>query len=296
MSKGHARNKKRSRTLAIGLGSVLAVAGGVIAVPAAMAALVPPPASTPFQLKGAESFDTDKLMSTLCPGPTSDKPFQDVGNFFMDPATGTLSPDPSNGVGTPEKTAPGSPPIVLLAAHCEYPATDVKDSFGTPTDTSDLIVNCGNAVQTGQEITHSLTSTSSVTHSVSVSADFNLSVIKDVFSLGGGAEVTTEWSFGQEVSRSKTEKIDVPPRTAAFLERVPRLRTVTTTPIAVIERFTTVTPDEVKDENGWRGNGSNRITSSGYTISATGDALDKNGLPAGTSRAKDRPVTDADCA
>jgi len=296
MAKGHARNKKRSRTLAIGLGSVVAIAGGVIAVPAAMAALVPPAASTPFQLKGAETFDTDKLMSTLCPGPTSNTPFRDVGFFFMDPATGVLSKDPANGVGDFERTPAGSPTVVHLAAHCEYPATDVKDSFGAPTDTSDLIVNCGNAVQTGQEITHSLTTSSSVTHSVSVGGSFDFSIVKEIFSIGGNASVTTEWSFGTEVSKSKTEKIDVPPRTAAFLERVPRLRTVTTTPVAVIEKFTTITPDEVKDENGWRGNGSNRITSSGYTMSATADALDKNGLPAGTSRAKDRPVTDADCA
>jgi len=295
MPKGHVRNKKRSRTLAIGLGSVIAVAGGVIAVPAAMAALVPAPASTPFQLKGAETFDTDKMMAALCPGPTSDKPFQDVGFFFIDLANGDVAPDQTNGASDIGKTAPGSRPVSRVAAHCEYPATDVKDSVGPATDTSDQIINCGNAVQAGQEVTHSLTTTSSVTHSVSVSADFNLGIIKDVFSLGGGAQVTTEWSFGKEVSKSKTDKIDVPPRTAAFLERVPTLRTVTTTPIAVLEKVTTVSPDEVKDENGWRGNGSNRITSSGYTISATGDALDKNGFPAGSIRAKDRPVTEADC-
>ncbi|MER6563484.1 hypothetical protein ABT300_38320 [Streptomyces sp. NPDC001027] len=293
---GHARKKKRSRVVAIGLGSVLAVAGGVIAVPAAMAALVPAPASTPFQLKGAESFDTDKMMAAICPGPTSDKPFQDVGFFFIALDTGEVSPDTTNGVGNVGKTPPGSPPIARVAAHCEYPATEVKDSTGAPTDTSDLIINCGNAAQAGQEITHALTTSSSITHSVSVSANFNFNIIKDVFGVGGSAEVTTEWSFGEEVSKSKLDKIDVPPRTAAFLERVPKKRTVTSTPVAVLENFTTITPDEVKDENGWRGNGSARITSSGFTMSATADVLDKNGFPAGAIRAKDRPVTDEDCA
>ncbi|MHC5902650.1 hypothetical protein ACVNF4_01840 [Streptomyces sp. S6] len=296
MPKGHARSKKRSRTLVIGLGSVVAVAGGVIAVPAAMAALVPPAASTPFQLKGAETFDTDKMMASLCPGPTSDKPFQDVGNFFINLNTGEVGPDRTNGIGDIGNTTAGAPPVARVSVHCEYPATDVKDSVGAPTDASDQIINCGNAVQTGQDISHGLSTSSSVTHSVSVSASFDLGIIKDVFSLGGGAEVTTEWSFGEEVSKSKTDKIDVPPRTAAFLERVPRLRTVTTTPIAVLENFTLVTPDEVTDQDSWRGNGSIRITSSGYTISATGDILDKNGFPAGAIRAKDRPVTDADCA
>ncbi|MCL6739480.1 hypothetical protein [Streptomyces neyagawaensis] len=296
MPKGHARNKKRSRTLAIGLGSVLAIAGGVIAVPAAMAALEST-SDTPFELKGAESFDTDKLMATLCPGPTSSEPLKDFVHFFMDPATGTLEKDPSNGVGRPDPTAPGTPPIVSISATCLYPVTSVKDSVNAPpTDTSDLIINCGNSVQAGQEVTHSLTSSSSVSTSVGASVDLNFSIVKDVFSLGGSAQVTTEWSFGQEVSKSKTDKIDVPPRTVGFLERVPTLRTVTTTPVAILDRFQTITPDEVKDENGWRGNGNNSITSSGYTISATADALDKNGFPAGAVRAKDRPVTDADCA
>ncbi|MEI5522420.1 hypothetical protein WB401_15455 [Streptomyces brasiliscabiei] len=296
MPTGHARNKKRSRVVAIGIGSVLAVAGGVIAVPAAMAALVPAPASTPFQLKGAETFDTDKLMATLCPGPTSDLPFQDVGNFFINMDTGEASPDTSNGIGDPGKTPAGTPPLARVAVHCEYPATEVKDSVGAATDTSDLIINCGNAVQAGQEISHGLTTSSSVTHSVSVGVDFNLSIIKDVFGIGGGAEVTTEWSFGEEITKSKTDKIDVPPRTAAFLERVPKLRTVTSTPVAVLERFTLITPDDVQNQDGWRGNGSVRITSSGFTMSATADVLDKNGFPAGAIRAQDRPVTDADCA
>ncbi|MDX3642495.1 hypothetical protein [Streptomyces sp. MB09-02B] len=295
MPTGHARNKKRSRVIAIGIGSVLAVAGGVIAVPAAMAALVPPPASTPFQLKGAESFDTDKLMAAICPGPTSDRPFQDVGNFFIALETGEVTRDESNGIGDIGNTPAGTGPLARVSAHCEYPVTDVKESVGPATDKSDPIINCGNAVQAGQEITQGLTTTSSVTHSVTVGASFNLGIIKDVFSVGGGAEVTTEWSFGEEVTKSKTDKIDVPPRTAAFLERVPRLRTVTSTPVAVLERFTLVTPDDVQDQDGWRGNGSVRITSSGYTMSATADILDKSGFPAGAIRAKDRPVTDADC-
>ncbi|WP_157968456.1 hypothetical protein [Streptomyces geranii] len=296
MTTGHARKKKRSRTVAIGLGSAVAIAGGVIAVPAAMAALVPPPASTPFQLKGAETFDTDKLMAAMCPGPTSDRPFQDVGSFFINLDTGEVSPDTSNGVGDPGKTPAGTPPLARVSAHCEYPVTSVKTAVGAPTDASDLIINCGNAVEAGQQITQSLTTTSSVTHSVSVSADFNLSIIKDVLSIGGGAEVTTEWSFGEEVSKSKTDTINVPPRTVAFLERVPQLRTVSSTPVAVLERFTLITPDEVSNQNGWRDNGSIRITSSGFTMAATGDVLDKAGFPAGAIRTKDRPVTDEDCA
>lgn len=296
MTTGHARKNRRSRTVAIGLGSVVAIAGGVIAVPAAMAALTPAPASTPFQLKGAESFDTDKMMAAICPGPTSNTPFRDVTSVFISLDTGDVAPDPSNGAGDAGKTEPGSPPIARVSAHCEYPVSDVKDSVGAPTDISGLVVNCGNSVQAGQTITQSLTTSSSVTHSVSVSANFDLTVIKDVLSLGGGAQVTTAWSFGEAVTQSKADTISVPPRTVAFIERVPDLRTVTTTPVAVIENFTTITPDEVKEENGWRGNGSNRITSSGFTMSATGDVLDKSGFPAGAIRTKDRPVTEQDCA
>ncbi|QFQ98194.1 hypothetical protein F9278_20520 [Streptomyces phaeolivaceus] len=296
MPAGHGRNKKRSRVVAISLGSVIAVAGGVIAVPAAMAALVPAPASTPFQLKGAETFDTDKLMAAICPGPTSDRPFQDVGNFFINLDTGEVSPDETNGVGDPGKTPAGTPPLARVAAHCEYPATSVKDSVGAATDASDLIINCGDSVQAGQEITHSLTTSSSVTHSVTVGVGFNLSIVKDVFSIGGGAELTTEWSFGEEVTKSKLDKIDVPPRTVGFLERLPALRTVTSTPVAVLENVTLITPDGVTDQNGWRDNGSTRITSSGFTMTATADVLDKNGVPAGAIRADDRPVTDEDCA
>ncbi|MET8976349.1 hypothetical protein ABZX85_12110 [Streptomyces sp. NPDC004539] len=296
MATGHARKKTRSRTVAIGIGSVLAVAGGVVAVPAAMAALVPPPASTPFQLKGAETFDTDKMMATLCPGPTSDLPFQDVGFFFINLKTGDTLRDEANGIGDIGKTPAGTDPLARVSVHCEYPVTSTKDSVGAATDTSDLVINCGNAAQAGQQVTQSLTTSSSVTHSVSVGGEFNFNIIKDVLSIGGGVEVTTEWSFGEEITKSKTNTIDVPPRTAAFLERVPQVRTVVSTPVAVLERFVTVTPDSVKTENGWRGNGSNRVTSSGFSMSATGDVLDKNGFPAGAIRAKDRPVTDADCA
>ncbi|WP_327692457.1 hypothetical protein [Streptomyces sp. NBC_00459] len=296
MTTGHARKKKRSRTVAIGLGSVVAIVGGAIAVPAAMAALVPPPASTPFQLKGAETFDTDKLMAAICPGPTSDLPFQDVVSVFINLNTGEVTPDTANGAGDPGKTPAGTPPLARVSAHCEYPVTSVKTSVGAPTDASDLIINCGNAVEAGQQITQSLSTSSSVTHSVSVSADFNLSIIKEVFSFGGGAEVTTEWSFGEEVIKAKTDTINVPPRTVAFLERLPQLRTVTSTPVAVIENFTTITPDAVTKENGWRGNGSIRITSSGFTMAATGDVLDKGGFPAGAIRTQDRSVTDEDCA
>ncbi|WP_055532247.1 hypothetical protein, partial [Streptomyces graminilatus] len=188
MTTGHARKKKRSRTIAIGLGSVIALAGGVIAVPAAMAALVPAPASTPFELKGVETFDTDKLMAGLCPGPTSARPFEDVKFVFINLDNGEVTPDSTNGVGDIGQTTAGSPPIARVSAHCEYPVTSVKTSVGAPTDASDLIINCGNAVEAGQQITQSLSTSSSVSHSVSVSASFDLSIVKDVFSLGGGAE------------------------------------------------------------------------------------------------------------
>lgn len=291
-ARSHARSSKHKRTILTVLGATLGLAGGALVVPGAMAALVPAPESTPFQLKGAESFDTDALMGKLCPGPTSNTPFRDVSFWFMTD-DGRLSTDTTNGAGDLGKSESGA--VHRFDGHCEYPATEVKESNGTPVKVTESIPNCGDSVETTEAVSHTVTTSSTITHSVSVEGNFELSVVKDVFGIGGGAEVSTSWSFGEEVSKTRTRDISVPAQTVGFLERVPKLRTVVTQPNFVIEKWQTSTPDNVETKNGWKGNGSVRITSSGYTMSATADALDADGFPSGVIRADDRPVTAADC-
>ncbi|WP_128379319.1 hypothetical protein [Streptomyces cavernae] len=289
----HARSSRRKRTIVTVLGAALALTGGALVVPGAMAALVPAPESTPFQLKGAESFDTDALMGKLCPGPTSQTPFRDVGFFFMSD-NGELSVDPAKGAGDLGKIENGL--VHRFDGHCEYPSIEVKESNGKPVKVTEDIPNCGDVVQTRESVSHTISTSSSITHSVSVGASFDFKIIKDVFGIGGSAEVTTAWSFGEEVSKTRTRDITVPPQTVGFLERVPKLRTVVSQPNFVIERWQTSTPEKVEEKDGWKGNGSIRVTSSGYTISATADALDADGFPSGVIRADDRPVTEADCS
>lgn len=293
-SNTHGRSTKRKRTIVTVLGASLAIAGGALIVPGALAAIAPAEESTPLQLKDVESFDTDALMAKLCPGPTSDKPFQDVSSWFLDRATGTLTVDEANGAGETGKSQGAT--LERMGGHCEYPEIEVKDSNGTPVKVTEDIPNCGDVVQTRESVSHTISNSSSVTHSVTVGGSFDFQIIKDVFSVGGGAEVTNSWSFGEEVSKTRTRDISVPPQTVGFLERVPKLRTVVSQPNFVVEYWETTSPEAVEKKDGWNGSGSIRVTSSGYTMSATADALDDDGFPSGVIRAEDRPVTDADCA
>lgn len=297
-SNRHARGTKRKRTIIIGLGAAMAVTGGVLAVPAAMAALESSSDGSPaFQLKDAESFDTDALMAKLCPGPTSTTPSRDFSFWFMDDETGELVEDTLDGVGRPE-FRDSDPKTHRFHGYCEYPVSDTEDFNGEPVQVGEDVPNCGDKVQTTEGHTLRIDNSSEITHSVSVGASFDFSIIKDVLGIGGSVEVTNSWSFGQVVSRSRTRDIQVPPQTVGFLERVPKMRTVTTQPNFFIERWQVIDSGNYEDQTfGWKGQGfeKSRITSSGYEISATADVLDDEGFPAGPIRADDRPATAADC-
>ncbi|MDW4910592.1 hypothetical protein RB628_36035 [Streptomyces sp. ADMS] len=288
----HRSTSRRKRMLLFGLAGV--TVAGAATVPVAYGALAPAPPSSIVDLSTSETFDTGKLMGTLCPAPRSRDFFSDVTFWILDPVGGGVAEDPSKGVGDLGSVGVDGE-LHFFQGHCEWPVTDVKDDVGPAQVVSRPLINCGDAVLLRETVSQNFSTSQTFTTSLSIGGGFDFAVIKDVLSLSGNVSVTRSWAFGKEESFSRTVSIDVPKRTKGYFERVPVIRTVVSQPVFVIEKIARANRDGSSGMNGWKDTGSIRITSPAFRTESSADVLDANNFPSGTIRAQDDPVTPEDC-
>ncbi|NNN29183.1 hypothetical protein HLK59_02225 [Streptomyces sp. S3(2020)] len=288
-SSHRARLSRRKKIL--GLAAIGVTITTTTILSTAYGALLPADPSPVLDLNTRETFDTGALMAQLCPAPRKKEYWTDVTYWFYDPVSGAIAEDEAKGTFL-EKS---SVELHAFEGHCEWPVTEVKDALGPAQQVSRPMVNCGDQVTLTESVTQSFSTSETYTTSVSVGGGFDITVIKDVLSLSGNADVTNSWSFGETKTISRAVTISVPARTKGHFERVPVIRSVVSQPVFVIEKNTLLNPDGKKGINGWEDSGSIRVTSPAFKTTSKADVLDENDFPAGTIRAQDAPVTSEDC-
>lgn len=274
------RKLKKAATTAIGLAAGLA---SVVAVAA--------PASAETNIRGAEPWNTDKLLMTLCTGNTG------LHSWWIDVNTGSIarnnvSPDNQNRTKAPASWE-------QFTGWCSYPQSSSWTWAGPQTQISNLVMNCGYRVTQSESITKSITKTSTTTNSVGGSAGVEWNILKDVLSVQATASYEHSWSWSKASTWTQSDSLSVPPRTKAQLNFAPLMRTVRSNPVFHVTRYMWQIGGDYSgkwwEPNTWRGRGYKDITSYGAYYDAKANVINRDGSPVGTTIALDRRVSTADC-
>ncbi|WP_156727602.1 hypothetical protein [Streptomyces apocyni] len=240
-------------------------------------------ASAATNIRGAEPFNTDRLLMTLCNGNTGTQ------DKLINIDTGEVRNHNNwNDIrGKWER----------VRGHCSYPKASSWTWTGPERTVSDEeLVNCGTRSTLRQDITSSGSTTSTTSHSVSGSVGVNWTAIKDVLSFQAGAEYSHSWSYAKTRGWAKTSSLSVPPRAVGWMAQRPKMRTVRSNPVFHVESYTWNTLPFAKwtTVNSWRGRGYRDIKSHGAYYDAKANVTDSSGAPTGQIVARDRAVNSSD--
>jgi hypothetical protein len=240
------------------------------------------PASAATNIRGAEPFNTDRLLMSLCNGRTGTQ------EGLINVQTGEIKPIRNwNDIRAPWERYRG---------RCSYPKSSSWTWTGAEQRVSDTIVNCSSGSSLRQDITSSGSTTSTTSHSVSGSVGIEWGIIKDVLSVQAGAEYTRTWSYATTKGWSKTSSLTVPPRKVGWMVQRPEMRTVRSNPVFHVEAYTwnTLPFADWTTVNSWRGRGYRDITSHGAYYDAKANVTNGDGSPIGQIVARDRNVNSGD--
>lgn len=240
------------------------------------------PASAATDIRGAEPFNTDRLLMSLCNGSTGTQ------EGLVNVETGEIRRLTNwNDIRAPWERYRG---------RCSYPKSSSWTWTGGETRVSDTIVNCSSGSSLSQNITSSGSTTSTTTNSVSASVGIDWTAIKDVLSFQAGAEYSRSWSYAETKGWSKSSTLTVPPRRVGWMVMRPEMRTVRSNPVFHVEAYTWNTTPFASwtTVDSWRGRGYRDINSRGAYYDANGNVTDNNGVPVGQVVARDRAVTSGD--
>ncbi|MFG3022431.1 hypothetical protein ACGFZQ_28420 [Streptomyces sp. NPDC048254] len=206
------RKTKKAAMVAIGLAASLT---SVVALAA--------PASADTDIRGTESWDTNRLLMSLCTGNTG------VHSWFFDTRTGAIRPDNIRADWQTRVSAPAWEE--QFSGYCSYPQASSWTWAGPQTQISNLVMNCGYRVTQSEAITKSITKTSTTTNSVGGSISVEWGILKDVLSVEATASYQHTWSYSKATTWTQTDTLNVPPRTKAQLNFAPLMRTVRSNPV-----------------------------------------------------------------
>ena len=244
------------------------------------------PASAATNIRGAEPFDTDKLVMSLCNGKTGRT------YWFINVQTGQLTKDTTN--GTPTNNLPY--PIERFEGRCSYPKSSSWTWTGAEKRVSNVLVNCASGTQLSQNIQSNGTTTSTTTNSVTASFGIEWSIIPSVLSIEAGGSYTRSWSYAKAKGWSTTTGINVSPRRVGWMSLRPEMRTVRSNPVFHIESYSWGKPGGGQvNTTTWRGRNYRDIKSQGAYYDAIGNVLRSDNTPSGQYVARDRAVTSSDC-
>ncbi|WP_329318670.1 hypothetical protein [Streptomyces sp. NBC_01262] len=271
--------KKKVATPAIGL------AAGLVSVVALAA-----PASAETNIRGTESWNTDKLLMTLCTGNTG------VHNWFIDVRNGSIV---RNNIDADQARLKTPAYVEQFTGWCSYPKSSSWTWAGPQTQISNQVMNCGYRVTQSESITKSITKTSTTTNSVGGSAGVEWNILKDVLSVQATASYEHTWSWSKASTWTQSDSLSVPPRTKAQLNFAPLMRTVRSNPIFHVTTYMWEIGGDYSGNwwvpNTWRGRGYKDITSYGAYYDAKANVINSDGSPVGTTIAIDHAASKADC-
>ncbi|MGI5460874.1 hypothetical protein ACQEWB_48475 [Streptomyces sp. CA-249302] len=243
------------------------------------------PANAATDLRGKESFNTDKLLMSICNGST-DKQF-----FFINVDNGEVTRDMTNGA-----TAVSLPhPVERFQGWCRYPQASSWTWTGTEQQVGNSLKNCGSDTSLRQDIQMNGSTTSTTTRSVEGSLGITWTAIEKVLAFDAGGSYSQSWSYSKTSGWATTISLSAAPKTVAWMALAPTMRTVRSNPVFVVDRYSW-------GRNGggqinvstWRDHGYKEIKSYGAYYDAVGNVTDGNGKPTGTYVARDRPVNSGD--
>lgn len=244
------------------------------------------PASAATNIRGAEPFDTDKLLMSLCTGSTSRT------YWFININTGQVSRDTTNGL--PANSLPAG--LERFEGWCSYPQSSSWTWTGPDKRVTEVLANCGSGTTLSQSIQANGSTTSTTTNSVSGSVGIQWNIIEKVLSVEAGASYERSWSYAKQSGWSISTTLTVNPRRTGWLVLRPQMRTVRSNPVFHVERYSWGKSGGGQvNTTSWRGRGYNQISSYGAYYDAKGNVLNSSGKPAGAYVAFDRAVTSSDC-
>lgn len=240
------------------------------------------PASAATNIRGAEPFDADRLLMSLCNGRT------DTQEGLINVQTGELRRlSDWNDIRAPWERYMG---------RCTYPKSSSWTWTGGEARVSDTIVNCSSGSTLSQNITSTGSTTSTTSNSVTGSVGIQWTPLKEVLSIQAGGEYTRSWSYATTKGWSKTSSLTVPPRRVGWMVQRPEMRTVRSNPVFHVEAYTwnTLPFANWATVNSWRGRGYRDINSQGAFYDAYANVTNGDGSPVGQIVARDRAVTSGD--
>ncbi|MFM9457456.1 nSTAND1 domain-containing NTPase [Streptomyces europaeiscabiei] len=243
-------------------------------------------ASAVTDIMRAESFDANRVMLTLCNGPTWDT------YWLINVQTGELKRRSYDQWKFDHVYSTLRHPWEMVRGYCSYPESASWTWTGAEQQTSDSLVNCSYRSTLSQNIQANGTTTSTTTNSVSVELGIDWTILEKVLSVSAGGSYSRSWSYAKASGWSVTTGITIPARRKGWLAKRPVMRTVRSNPVFHVKDYqwgrTRV--------NSWRGRGYNEIVSYGAYYDAVGNVLDSNGQPSGQIVARDQGVNSrADC-
>ncbi|WP_019063386.1 hypothetical protein [Streptomyces prunicolor] len=273
------RKLKKATMVAIGLAASLTSAVALAA-----------PASAETNIRGTESWDTDKLLMTLCTGNTG------LHNWFIDTRNGSVV---RNNIDADQASLKTPAYVEQFTGYCSYPQSSSWTWAGPQTQISNQVMNCGYRVTQSESITKSITKTSTTTNSVGGSAGVEWNILKDVLSVQATASYEHTWSWSKASTWTQSDSLSVPPRTKAQLNFAPLMRTVRSNPIFHVTHYMWEIGGDYSGKwwvpNTWRGRGYKDIKSYGAYYDAKANVINPDGSPVGTTIALDHPASKADC-
>ncbi|MEU1276435.1 hypothetical protein [Streptomyces sp. NPDC005799] len=243
------------------------------------------PASAATNIRGAEKFDTDKLLMSLCTGSTKRT------YWWFNVETGAVTVDKT--LGYPASKLPY--PIERFWGFCSYPESSSWTWPGSDVKIGNTLVNCAYGSTISQTTQVNGTTTSTTANSISGSVAIEWTPLAKVLSIEAGASYTHTWSYAKSKGWATTNGITVNPRRAGWLVQRPIMRTVRSNPVFHIDTYIWGNSNgkEVTSHT-WRGRGYSDINSRGAYYDAVGNTLGDNGLPIGEVTGKDRAVNSND--
>jgi hypothetical protein len=244
------------------------------------------PASAATDIRGTESWNTDKLLMSLCTGSTK------TTYWFIDVNTGKIGKDTTNGL--PAKSLPAG--TERFQGWCSYPQSSSWTWTGSDTKVTETMVNCAYGSTLSQSVQANGSTTSTTTNSVSGSVGIEWTILEKVLSVEAGASYQRSWSYAKQSGWSVSTTIAVNPRRVGWLVLRPEMRTVRSNPVFHVQSYSWGKSGGGQvNTTTWRGRSYNQITSRGAYYDAKGNVLNSQGKPSGKYVAYDRAVNNSDC-
>ncbi|WP_406451533.1 hypothetical protein OH768_08180 [Streptomyces sp. NBC_01622] len=244
------------------------------------------PASAATDIRGTESWSTDKLLMSLCTGSTS-KTY-----WWINVNTGQVSKDTTNGL--PAKSLQSG--LERFEGSCYYPQSSTWTWTGSETGVTEPLVNCAYGSGLSQTVQANGSTTSTTTNSVSGSIGIDWTILEKVLSVQAGASYEHSWSYAKQSGWSVSTTLTVNPRRTGWLVLRPEMRTVRSNPVFHVDKYSWgKSGGGQENTTTWRGRSYNEISSRGAYYDAKANVLNSQGKPSGKYVAYDRAVNSSDC-